>query len=115
MKKFNIKTTWRGNDPYSISLGNDTNFSWEFHQINVHCQATFTDPSTISLQIHHHESSAYNSLLLQTSLSTATGVLQDLLWVPDRPITLFGKDAVIVTFAGVSTALQFGISAVVAQ
>jgi len=111
--KTHLRATTRGNDPVTITFGNSSMQSWDFHQLHIHCQATFTDPSTVTLYFRNHESTVYDSVLLQTSVSTVDGVLNDIFYVPERPISFTGKDKLAIIFTGVSSALQWAYNAVV--
>jgi len=113
MSEIHVRSTTRGSTPCHISPCNSTQNKWRLKQLTIHCEATFTDPSTITIQINNHEGTAYDSILLQTSLATAAGVLNDLVWVPEQPISFVGKDRVAIIFTGVSSALPWAYDAAV--
>lgn len=113
--KMHLRATTRGADQVDISLGGSTNNTWNLEQILVHCHATFTDPSTFKVYFRCHEGTAYDTMLLQSSVSTVNGVLNDIFWQPDRPINLTGKDRICLVFSGVSSGLPWAYDAVVSE
>lgn len=112
--KFHRRATNRGADQVNITLsGGDTVMTWELDQLGIHCEATFTDASTVKIYFKSHESTKYDVLMLQSSMATANGVLNNLMWVPDRPINFTGKDSLAIVFSGVSSGLQWTYNAVI--
>jgi len=115
MRNVHLRATSRGASEVRISFGNSTSDEWQLKQLHIHCAVTFTDPSTLYVYFRSHEGTAYDSLLLKTSVSTDAGVLNDIVWSPDVPISLLGKDRLAIVFSGTSSAMQWGYNAVVGQ
>jgi hypothetical protein len=115
MRNFHLRATARGASEVRISFGNTTDAEWQLKQLHIHCAVTFTDPSTLYVYYRHHESTVYDSVLLKTSVSTDAGVLNDIVWSPDVPISLLGKDRLSIVFSGTSSAMQWAYNAVIGQ
>ena len=78
MRNIHLRATSRGASEVRISFGNSTSDEWQLKQLHIHCAVTFTDPSTLYVYFRSHEGTAYDSLLLKTSVSTDAGVLNDI-------------------------------------
>jgi len=111
--KVHQRATTRGATPVEISFGNSSMSRWGLTQLNIHCAVTFTDVCTLDVYIRNHESSAYDSIVLKTTVATAAGVLNDIVWSPEAPLSLTGKDRVAIVFSGASSGMQWAYNAVI--
>src|SRR5512137_1780983 len=102
--KIHLRGTSKGTTPVNVKFGDSSVQHWEFHQILMHCSASFTDVSTFQLYIRNHEGTAYDCKVLGTPLATVDGVLNDIFWSPENPIHMTGADRIQLVFAGASAA-----------
>jgi hypothetical protein len=109
------QATCVGTQVVRISLGQSSETRWELKSLSVQCKTTFTAAVTFTLKKLMHEGAVYDHEFHSTALGVGAGILQQFFYSIDNPMIFTGKDAVQLTNANASAALEWSYSAVLRE
>lgn len=114
MSLIHVRSTTRGSGNNFIRPSDfSTDNGWKLRQLLLHCAVTFTTVCTFSVRLNSHEGTAYDTLILSSTLATDAGVLQDLAWYPEPAAIFTGKDRLTLVMDSASAAMTWAYDAVI--